>query len=41
MTAHTFDTVRQSPFYTPEHEAFRQSFAGSFRARSTLLQRVG
>ncbi len=26
MTAHSFDaTVRLSPFYTPEHEAFRQS----------------
>ena len=25
MTAHAFDTVRRSPFYTPEHEAFRQS----------------
>ena len=25
MTAHAFDTVRMSPFYTPEHEAFRQS----------------
>ncbi len=25
MTAHTFDAVRRSPFYTAEHEAFRQS----------------
>ena len=25
MTAHTFDAVRLSPFYKPEHEAFRQS----------------
>ena len=25
MTAHSFDAVRLSPFYTPEHEAFRQT----------------
>ena len=25
MTAHTFDAVRSSPFYTAEHEAFRLS----------------
>ena len=25
MTAHTFDAVRLSPFYKPEHEAFRES----------------
>jgi acyl-CoA dehydrogenase len=25
MTAHSFDAVRSSPFYTPEHEAFRQT----------------
>src|SRR3984957_18967303 len=25
MTAHRFDAVRTSPFYRPEHEAFRQS----------------
>ena len=25
MTAHSFDAVRASPFYTPEHEAFRQT----------------
>ncbi len=25
MTAHSFDAVRASPFYKPEHDAFRQS----------------
>jgi acyl-CoA dehydrogenase len=25
MSAHTFDAVRSSPFYKPEHEAFRQT----------------
>jgi acyl-CoA dehydrogenase len=25
VTAHSFDAVRLSPFYTPEHEAFRQT----------------
>ena len=38
MTAHSFDAVRLSPFYTPEHEAFRHTLAPIRRARDRALR---